>query len=54
MLGKNVAAYPEVVKKVHKEGHEIGIHTWDHPILTNLPLDDAEHEIMDTQDIIQK
>lgn len=54
MLGKNVAAYPEVVKKVHKEGHEIGIHTWDHPILTNLPLDDVEHEIMDTQDIIQK
>lgn len=54
MLGKNVAAYPEVVKKVHKEGHEIGIHTWDHPILTNLPLDDAKHEIIDTQDIIQK
>ena len=24
MLGKNVSAYPEVVQKVHKDGHAIG------------------------------
>lgn len=54
MLGKNVSAYPEVVQKVHKDGHAIGIHTWNHPVLTNMPLDEAKHEIMDTKDIIQK
>ena len=54
MLGKNVSAYPEVVQKVHKDGHAIGIHTWNHPVLTNIPLDEAKHEIMDTKDIIQK
>ena len=44
MLGKNVSAYPEVAKRVRQEGHEIGIHTWNHPVLTKLPLESAQKE----------
>ena len=54
MLGKNVSAYPEVAKRVRQEGHEIGIHTWNHPVLTKLPLEAAQKEIMDTKEVIQK
>ena len=54
MLGKNVSAYPEVAKRVRQEGHEIGIHTWNHPVLTKLPLESAQKEIMDTKEVIQK
>lgn len=50
MLGKNVSAYPEVAKRVRQEGHEIGIHTWNHPVLTKLPLESAQKEIMDTKE----
>ena len=54
MLGKNVSAYPEIAKQVRQAGHEIGNHSWNHPVLTKLSLDAAKREIMDTKEIIQK
>mgnify|MGYP003362189033 FL=1 len=52
MVGQNVAANPELAKRVHDEGHQLGIHTWSHPVLTKLPLDQAKKEITDTQEAI--
>jgi peptidoglycan-N-acetylglucosamine deacetylase len=31
MVGKNMEAYPEIVKQVIAQGHAIGNHTYDHP-----------------------
>lgn len=39
LLGKKVEAYPKVVKRIVKEGHAIGNHSWSHAQLTK--LDDA-------------
>lgn len=33
LLGKNVERYPAVAKRIVKEGHAIGNHTYDHPYL---------------------
>lgn len=49
MIGQNIAGNENLVKQVHDEGHQIGIHTWSHPVLTNLPLEQAKKEINDTQ-----
>ena len=54
MVGKNVSANPDIAKQVRKEGHQIGNHTWDHPQLPKLSLDNAKKEILDTQEAIQK
>lgn len=31
MIGRNVAAHPELARRVVAEGHAIGNHTWNHP-----------------------
>jgi len=31
LLGNNTEKYPEVAKRIHTEGHEVGIHSYDHP-----------------------
>lgn len=36
MLGSRVEYYPDLVRDVHNAGHEIGNHTWTHPVLTKL------------------
>ncbi|NUR91924.1 MAG: polysaccharide deacetylase family protein [Nonomuraea sp.] len=36
VVGRNVAALPEVVREAAEAGHEIGNHTWSHPDLTRL------------------
>lgn len=49
MLGKNVAGNEQLVKRVHDEGHEIGNHSWSHPQLPTLALEQAKKQIEDTQ-----
>ncbi|WP_272895160.1 polysaccharide deacetylase family protein [Nonomuraea sp. MG754425] len=36
VIGQNVAAHPEVLRRTYEAGHEIGGHTWSHPDLTKL------------------
>lgn len=30
VIGQNAQYYPEILKRIHEEGHSIGIHTYDH------------------------
>lgn len=48
LIGKNVAALPQVVADEVAAGHQLGNHTWGHPSLTKLPLEAASKEIADT------
>lgn len=54
MVGKAVAGNEEIIKRVLKEGHAVGNHSWDHPVLTNLTVDQAQQEINSTTDALQK
>jgi peptidoglycan/xylan/chitin deacetylase (PgdA/CDA1 family) len=54
VVGEMVAVHPEVVKEVAEQGHTIGVHTWSHPNLARLPLDDVKREVEATFDAAQK
>jgi len=48
--GTNVAAHPELARRTVAEGHAIGAHTWDHPIMTRLDAAAQRRQIdRDTQ-----
>lgn len=53
MLGSRVEYYPEIAKKVHEAGHELGNHTWNHPDLTKAGLAKVGDEIIKTSSIIE-
>lgn len=36
LIGKNVTAHPEIVRRMVAEGHEIGNHTYNHPALSKM------------------
>lgn len=52
VLGENVQAHPEILKREVAEGHEIGNHSWDHPDLAKKPDDVVRSQLQRTQDII--
>ncbi|MNJ49953.1 Peptidoglycan-N-acetylmuramic acid deacetylase PdaC [compost metagenome] len=46
MLGDQIDAHEDVTQEVLDAGHEIGNHTYTHPDLTTLTLQDAQSEIL--------
>jgi len=54
LIGRYVAQRPDLVRRIRKEGHAIGNHTYSHPLLTlasssqlRRELDDADNAIAD-------
>lgn len=54
VLGKNVSGNEDLVKRIKSEGHVVGNHSWSHPILSQLSLDEAKKQITDTEEILTK
>jgi len=54
LVGKNAAAFPEVVRRIVEEGHEVGNHSWSHPLLTQLSAEGVESQLRRTHDAIVK
>lgn len=52
LIGKNAAAYPELVKREYEEGHLIGNHTFHHVDLEKIPEETAMKEIAMTNEAI--
>ncbi|KAI8827955.1 hypothetical protein BJ741DRAFT_627936 [Chytriomyces cf. hyalinus JEL632] len=46
VIGSNVPAFPQVLLDTFNAGHDIGIHTWTHPQLTDLSDDDVVSELV--------
>jgi cellulose synthase/poly-beta-1,6-N-acetylglucosamine synthase-like glycosyltransferase/peptidoglycan/xylan/chitin deacetylase (PgdA/CDA1 family)/spore germination protein YaaH len=53
IVGKNGQAYPELVRRIVNEGHELGNHTFTHPNLGEVPLPLTELELNATQRLIE-
>jgi peptidoglycan/xylan/chitin deacetylase (PgdA/CDA1 family) len=53
LIGQNVAANPDLVRRILAEGHEIGNHSWTHPQLSKLSDQRVSSEITKTQDAIK-
>ncbi|MDK1345585.1 polysaccharide deacetylase family protein [Streptomyces sp. 378] len=46
LLGKrHIEKYPELVRRMADEGHEVANHTWDHKILTKLRPEEIREEL---------
>lgn len=54
MLGDRVKTYPRVARAVADAGHEIGVHTWDHRMLTRLDAEQVRHEITSSIKIVKQ
>lgn len=54
VIGALVLRYPDIVRRMVDEGHEIGNHTWRHPNLAGLGDDRLFEEIDRTQDAVDK
>lgn len=52
MLGNRIQHYPEVAKDVLTRGHEVGNHTWSHPLLTRLSMETIMQEFNSTEQMI--
>lgn len=45
VVGKMVKRYPFLLKEIYTRGHEIGSHSYNHPILTNLSRESVIREL---------
>lgn len=52
VIGNNVRRFPEIARRMVAEGHEIGNHTWTHPVLSQQGDTMVLREIDRTQEII--
>ncbi len=52
VLGENVKAHPEILRRAIAEGHEIGNHSWDHPQLSKLSDEAVRSQLNRTKDQI--
>jgi peptidoglycan/xylan/chitin deacetylase (PgdA/CDA1 family) len=52
IVGMRVPGQESLLRREHREGHEIGNHSWSHPDLSTLSPEDAERQIQATQQVI--
>lgn len=53
LIGENAERYPSLVKRIWREGHEIGNHSYTHPNIGAIPEQRARAELNATQRVIQ-
>jgi peptidoglycan-N-acetylglucosamine deacetylase len=54
LCGENAERYPDLVRRIKAEGHEIGNHTYSHPWLYLMRREKIADEIDRTQDVLQR
>lgn len=54
VIGRNVDLYPNVLRRTVSEGHEIGNHTYNHPILSKLGDSAVRDELLKCRDAVAR
>lgn len=54
VVGENVDRYPDLARRELAEGHMLGNHTFSHPNLTQVPIDQARSEISNCEFAIRR
>lgn len=54
VIGRNVDLYPNVLRRTVSEGHEIGNHTYTHPILSKLSDSAVREELTKCRDAVAR
>ena len=45
LIGQHASRYPDMVKRIAREGHTVGHHTWSHPFMAHIPFEKAISDI---------
>ena len=53
LIGNKVAANPDGARRIAEVGMEIGSHTWEHPNMTTIPIDDIAAQFSKASDAIE-
>jgi peptidoglycan/xylan/chitin deacetylase (PgdA/CDA1 family) len=54
VVGQCVAQSPEIAKQIVAEGHEIGNHSWSHPLFTKMSESSVRDQIDRTHNVIKQ
>jgi len=54
IVGSRVAGREHLIQRAFSEGHEIGNHSWNHPMFTELSPAQIESQLRDTQEAIMQ
>ena len=54
LIGNKVAANPAGARRIAEAGMEIGSHTWEHPNMTTIPVDDIPAQFSRASDAIEQ
>lgn len=46
VVGTRARKYPDLVKRIHREGHDIGNHSYSHPDFSKMPLARVQEQIL--------
>ena len=53
LIGKNVVEEPEIARRIYSEGHEIGNHSYSHPVLPLVSRKEVHKQVESTTSIIE-
>ncbi|WP_239618737.1 polysaccharide deacetylase family protein [Cohnella mopanensis] len=53
VVGTRSSKHPDLVKQIHREGHNLGNHTYNHPDLSKLPLSKVKEQINRAERVIE-
>lgn len=54
VIGHMADKYPDLVKRIHAEGHEVANHTYSHVTLTKIPPEEVNVEYKANNDVIRR
>lgn len=54
LIGSKVSSQANVVRSIHARGHQLGNHSWSHPELPKLPVDQIAGEVDRTNEAIRQ
>ncbi len=54
VVGQCAAEYPDIMKRIVQEGHEIASHSWSHPQLTRMGEGAVTDQLQRTHDVIEQ
>jgi peptidoglycan/xylan/chitin deacetylase (PgdA/CDA1 family) len=52
VIGSQVASHPDILQRIHGEGHEIGNHAWKDEPSISLPLTELERQIKEVEALL--
>ncbi|AWB44820.1 polysaccharide deacetylase family protein [Paenibacillus sp. CAA11] len=54
IVGNRAVKHPDLVRQINNEGHALGNHSYSHPVLKKMKLEQFMQEILKTEDIIYR